>query len=258
MFNPKTERIEKIGKDHKKVITQLEFLLSGEVHMYIDYANVRPWADKLKWHIDEKRLKQFLDSFDNIKSVKFYTGTLVGDKESEDFAANLDKYGYDKKTKPVKIMNISIDATSISNQSTELLKQFIRKSLIKKYEVETIEYLNKKFAEMNKKGTYFIEDRKCNFDVEIGRDMLIDYERNSIDTYVLWSGDSDFADPVKQLLDDGKKVVLFATARRVASELNKLREKGLIIFDIQKIRNLICWKKEIKSKGDPNKGAPKL
>lgn len=91
-----------------------------------------------------------------------------------------------------------------------------------------------------------MEDRKCNFDVEIGRDMLIDYAEHGIENFVLWSGDSDFADPLNQLLDDGKKVFIFATARKVASELNDLVQKGLFIYEIQKIRNLICWKREIR------------
>lgn len=98
---------------------------------------------------------------------------------------------------------------------------------------------------MNKKGELYIEDRKCNFDVEIGVDMLLDFERNGTGTYVLWSGDSDFADPVRKLLQAGKKVVLFATARKVSRELSGLREEGLVIFDIQKIRQFICWKKEL-------------
>ena len=76
--------------------------------------------------------------------------------------------------------------------------------------------------------------------------MLIDYERNGIENFVLWSGDSDFADPLSQLLQDGKRVFLFATARRVAAELNDLGKKGLVIYDIQKIRDFICWKKEIR------------
>ncbi len=92
--------------------------------------------------------------------------------------------------------------------------------------------------------------------------MLLDYERKRVDTYVLWSGDSDFADPVAQLLGDGKKVILFATARKVSAELNDLKMRGLQIFDIQKIRNFICWKKElqpedaslIKQKGSPRVG----
>jgi uncharacterized LabA/DUF88 family protein len=126
-----------------------------------------------------------------------------------------------------------------------LLKQFIKQSLLRKYDVATIEQLNRKFAEMNTQGIYSIEDRKCNFDVEIGRDMLIDYERNHVDTFVLWSGGSDFADPIAQLIEDGKNVRLFAIPRRVATELSMLREKGLFIFDIQKIRDFICWKSEL-------------
>ena len=49
----------------------------------------------------------------------------------------------------------------------------------------------------------------------------------------------------KLLLEDKKNVVLFATARRVATELNELRSKGLLIFDVQKIREFICYKKEM-------------
>jgi len=247
MFKPKTERIKKISARYQNRIKGLEELLPGTVNMYIDYANVRPWASKLSWNIDIKRLKQFLDSFDNIKSVKFYNGKLDGDKVSEKFYRDgVRIFKDDYKTKPVKIIKHSINYSSIKPNSTDLLEQFIRKCLLREYKLETVEHLNRKFEEMNRNGKYFIEDRKCNFDVEIGRDMLLDYERDKIDTFVLWSGDSDFYDPLKQLMDDGKNVILFATARKVASELNKLRGSGLFIYDIQKIRNFICYKKQIE------------
>ena len=111
---------------------------------------------------------------------------------------------------------------------------------------------------MNKGGEYFIEDMKCNFDVEIGVDMLLDCERNNAQTFILWSGDSDFADSIEKLIGAGKRVILFATTRKVSKELSALADKGLMIFDIQKIRDFICWKKELERKGDPSKGAPKL
>jgi len=75
--------------------------------------------------------------------------------------------------------------------------------------------------------------------------MMLDFERGNIDTFVLWSGDSDFYDPVNKLLKNTKKVVLFATARKVSKELNSLGNEGLVIFDIQRIREFICWKKQI-------------
>ncbi|MCF7795120.1 NYN domain-containing protein [Patescibacteria group bacterium] len=257
MFKAKTEKINYLAKNFPNSIVAMENVLSGKVNMYIDYANVRSWSNKLAWNIDLKRLKQFLDSFDNINSIKFYDGTLESDpfsiKESKE---RLRLFGSGFITKPVKIMNKSIDFTSIKPSSIDLLQQFIRKCLLKEYEVKTIEYLNNRFREMNKKDLYYIEDLKCNFDVEIGRDMLLDFERDNINTFILWSGDSDFYDPIKQLLDDDKRVILFATARCVSSELNKLKDHGLKIFDIQKIRNFICWRKQIQRKKDPAVQSP--
>ncbi len=258
MFTPKTERIENIANDKKGVIGQLESIFSAKTRVYIDYANVRPWSEKLGWHIELKRLKQFLDSFDTIEAVNFYNGYLAGNERSEKEKTEAEDNKYFLRTKPVKIMELSIDVSSILPDSTVLVSQFIRRALLKKYEITTIEYLNERFKDMNKKGEYFIEDMKCNFDVEIGIDMLLDCERNSAETFILWSGDSDFADPVEKLMNAGKKVILFVTARKVSKELSALVEKGLMVFDIQKIRDFICWKKELERKGDPNKGAPKL
>ena len=260
MFTPKTQKIEKISRNKADVIKQLENIFATKTRIYIDYANVRPWSVKLGWHIDLKRLRQFLNSFDTIEenAVTFYNGYLAGNERSEKEKTEAENCKYVLRTKPVKIIKFSVDASSILPDSTVLLDQFIRRALLKKYEISTVEYLNERFKDMNKKGEYFIEDMKCNFDVEIGVDMLLDCERNNAETFALWSGDSDFADPVEKLMGAGKKVVLFATVRKVSKELSALSEKGLMIFDIQKIRDFICWKKELNSKGDPGEEAPKL
>ena len=76
MFKPKTKRIEDIAKEKKEVIAQLESIFNTKTRVYIDYANVRPWSEKLGWHIELKRLKQFLDSFDTVEAVNFYNGYL--------------------------------------------------------------------------------------------------------------------------------------------------------------------------------------
>jgi uncharacterized LabA/DUF88 family protein len=245
MFISKTPIIKNIAENKQGVIKQLESILERKTHVYIDYANVRPWSGKLKWHIDLKRLKQFLDSFDTIEAVNFYNGYLADNERSEKEKKEAEDCKYILRTKPVKIMNFSIDMSSVLPDSTVLLDQFIRRALLKKYDIATVEYLNERFKDMNKKGEYFIEDMKCNFDVEIGVDMLLDCERNSAENFVLWSGDSDFADPIKKLLGAGKKVILFATARKVSKELSALVGDGLMIFDIQKIRDFICWKREL-------------
>jgi uncharacterized LabA/DUF88 family protein len=245
MFKAITPKIEDLSKKSPRVIAELEKLFVRRVNMYIDYANIKPWAIKLGWHIDLKRLYQFLRSFDTIKTIGLYYGTLQGDPKSEQDIKDFTSFGYNVRTKPVKIMRISIDATSISSTSPDLLKSFIRTPLLREFDIKTIEHLNRKLQEMNKGGMYYLEDRKCNFDVEIGRDLVIDYEHKEADCFVLWSGDSDFHDPLYALLKAGKNVILFATARKVASELNDLRSKGLLIFDIAKLRNFICWNREL-------------
>jgi hypothetical protein len=244
MFMPKTQRVDELAKKYPDRIAEFEMIFSDATNIYLDYANIRPWSNKLGWHIEPKRLKQLLDSFDTVRSVKFYNGTLVGDVISEDFMAEIGRFGFDVHTKSVKKMKLSIDVSSIQLDSPDILKNFIRKPLLKKFGPETIEFLNMQLRELNRQRVMFIEDLKCNFDVEIGRDMLLD-DKNGAMIFVLWSGDSDFADPVRQLLGDGKRVVLFATARCVSSELSALAKHGLLIFDIQKIRDFICWKREM-------------
>lgn len=245
MFQPKTDKIKALAVKYLERIGELERIFVKPTNIYIDFANVIGWQSKLGWHVDLKRLKQLLDSFDMVREIKFYAGTLIGDKKSEELIKEARECGYKLVTKAVKIMRISIDVSSIPYESPEILKQFIRAPLLQKLNIETIKYLNTKLKDLNQQGMMYLEDRKCNFDVEIGRDMLVDYANDQIDNFVLWSGDSDFADPIKQLLADGRSVVLFATVRRVASELNDLRKHGLFIFDIQKIRNFICWVREI-------------
>ncbi|MCD6134771.1 MAG: NYN domain-containing protein [Candidatus Omnitrophica bacterium] len=243
MFNAKSNRIDELAKLYKNRINELETIFDKRTNVYIDFANIIHWQDKLGWHIDLKRLQQFLHSFDTVGDIKFYNGYIPNDPKSNKVIEKARKRGYIVITKPVKFIKLSIDASSVSPHSTELIKQFVRNTLLRKLNVETIEYLNKRLKELNQQGIKVLEDRKCNFDVEIGVDMLLDFHISKLENYILWSGDSDFAGPIEQLLEKGKKVVLFATARRVATELNDLRSKGLLIFDIQKIRNFICYKK---------------
>ena len=245
MFHTENQDLQKLSKENPEAIKQLESLFQGRVNVYIDYANVRPWADKLGWHVDMKRLKNFYRAFDNVGDLKVYYGTLKGNPDSEKNIAEWKKFGYIVRTKDVKIIKLFINASSISPQSPDILRNFVRAPLLRKWDVETIEHLNRKFAEMNKRGINYFEDRKCNFDVEIGRDMTLDRERDAADCFVLWSGDSDFHDPLNEILSSGKKAILFATARAVSKELNELRSKGLFIFDIKKIKEMICWRKEL-------------
>src|ERR1039458_6267205 len=150
MFKAKTDRIQVLAEKYPQRIEELERFLDQRTNVYIDFANVKPWATKLGWHVDVRRLKQFLDSFDTINSVKMYQGTLTGDTESEQFVQEVKSYGYDLTTKPVKIMRLSIDVSSIPANSPDILKNFIRAPLLRTLRLEAIEYLNNQLRDLNR------------------------------------------------------------------------------------------------------------
>lgn len=242
MFKPTTKRIERLGEIFPEVILELESIFSGNTNIYIDWQNVIHWQDRLGFHIHVKRLKQFLDSFHTVKKISVYTGTLDGNEKSQETIAEMKEWGYQVETKPVKIMPYSIDASSIPLNSPTLLEPFIKKPLLSVVNIKIIETINSFFSDLNKQGIFYLEDKKCNFDVEIGRDMFLDLHKGEINNFVLWSGDSDFADPINVIRKAGKEVFLFSTSGRVSSELSELK---ILIFELKKVREFICWPKEI-------------
>lgn len=243
MFKPKTERINKLSKIFLNRIKELSNIFKRKTNIYLDWSNMYHWSTRLKWHINARRLKQFFDSFSTINAVNLYNGILESNDGSKQFIDEVKSYDYIVISKPVKIMHLSIDVSGIPANSPTILENFIKKPLLRKLDIETIEYLNDKLKQLYNHGTKYLEVRKCNFDVEIGRDMMLDYERKNASTFILWSGDSDFADPITQLIKDKMKVFIFATSRRVSVEL---QETNVPIFDIQKIRNFICEPSEIQ------------
>lgn len=229
-------------------LAQLKGLFVGDTNVYIDFANVRKHCAQLGWRVDLRRLKAMLDSTGRVKSARVYFGTIVGDKGSEGFAARIRKEGFDLRTKPVKFIDVSLNVSSVSPQSPDILKSFIDPNLIGLLKVEAIEYLNQQLAALNTEGRYSLQKMKCNFDVEIATDMRLDHALNRAQTYCLWSGDSDFAHPISQLLHEKRNVVVIS--KGVATEISDLRREGMIYYDLRKVSELIRLPAE-KQRGLP-------
>lgn len=242
MFKPQSPRIEKLAQIFPNRIVELEKIFDAPTVVYVDWANVIHWQEELNWHLHLRRIKQLHDSFDTVKKVRLYCGTLDGNDKSCRQVREVNNFGYDLTTKPVKLIKISIDASSISDTSPEILKNFIKKSLLRKLDIETVTSLNSKLRLLNKQGIMKLEEPKCNFDVEIGRHMLSDFVSGKYQNYVLWSGDSDFKEPIQQLITDGKKVTIVSMSGWVTPEISEL---GVPIFELRKIKEFICWPKEL-------------
>jgi uncharacterized LabA/DUF88 family protein len=239
MFNPKTFALEFAAKNHAARVSSLEGLLTDKTIVYIDFGNVREWRHRLGWEIDLRKLKDFLDSF-GVQEVKFYFGTLKNDAGANKFMTFVHKCGYTIRTKTVKVMRLSIDLSNAPYpQSKAVLSNFIDTTLLRKLKDETIKCLDKDLRGMNEGGEFHLECWKCNFDVEIGTDMRIALQLNEANSFCLFSGDSDFADPISVILKAKRKVSVFGTARHIASELNALKQKGLEIEDVAALRDFL-------------------
>jgi uncharacterized LabA/DUF88 family protein len=240
-FKPQTARLEKLIKDFPYVETELGKFLYGRSRIYLDYGNMRPWSTKLNWNVGLKRLRQLLDCFEGEKQITCYYGTLDSDPDSVALIDEMKALKLTVKTKPVKRIRVSIDASSIAPDAPDILRNLIKNSLLQTLSLTQVQELNAHLKSLNKNGTRFFEELKCNFDVEISTDMLLDHMVNGVENFLLFSCDGDFADTISQLLKAGKRVVVFGTAGQFAKEFNELRNAGLILYEVKKLKEFICW-----------------
>lgn len=239
MFKAKTFALEFAAKNHADRLSSLEKLLTNGTIVYIDFGNVREWRKRLGWEIDLRKLKDFLDSF-GVKEVRFYFGTLPNDCGAARFMTFVHRQGYKIRTKPVKKMQIPIDMTNVADPCSGLvLESFVDKTLLKSLSASAIECWNRELRNLNAQGVMHLECWKCNFDVEIGTDMRIACQLAQADSFSLFSGDSDFADPLTVILNAKRTASVFGTARHIASELNALKPKGLEIVDVAALRDFL-------------------
>lgn len=243
MFKPKTQKIKDIYKEKKG---QPDFLnkkiFKGKTNVYIDWANVIYWSDKLGWHIDEKRLYQFLRSYDQINDIKLYEGYFEDSEDSKKEIEGFEKIGYELRKKPVKEIRIPIDAKSIPLDDTTVIKRVVSKGLLQKLPVKAVQEINQMIRSINNGGDFHLIQHKCNFDVEMASDIRVDCINNEdLKTFVIVSGDSDFIDTVDSLIHNGRNVVVIGTSGRISHELNT---SNAYIYDIKQIKNYICWNRE--------------
>ncbi len=245
MFVPSKPRIRALAQGHPQPIARLNAIFREcKTAVYVDWANVRHWCHSLGWHVDHEKLKELLDSFTPTKYVRFYWGTLPGAPKSKSTIVQAEQLGFIVRTKDVKEIKIFIDVLNIAQDSRAVLQRFMRKPFLDLFPRESIMHLNGCLQTHNENGKLHVIDQKCNFDVEIGIDIHIDKTQNDVDNFLLWSGDSDFADPVEQLLNEGKSVTVFGTRGIIARELHELQGQGLGIFEVRHLREFLCWNRE--------------
>lgn len=203
------------GDSEQRLVRELQ----GRVAVYIDTANLEKsvqalglippkrftkgmrWrADKNLWHVDYKKLYQFFKKNTQLLSSSFYTASF-GTRSHNRFLMFLRKNGYRLVLKPIK-------------------------TIPGRGKIITCEHCGHK--------NRIADERKANFDVEISVDALAWI--NNYDTFILFSGDSDFVYLVRFLKKHGKKIIVLSRRGHVANELRTSKDVDYY-QDIWKLRN---------------------
>lgn len=83
--------------------------LKGKTAVFVDWANVYRWKDKLKKVVDEGKLYKYLKGYDQVEEVRFYFGEDDAHPKSGEFLETVKKMGYFLVTKKVKYLKIYDD-----------------------------------------------------------------------------------------------------------------------------------------------------
>ena len=90
----------------KKKKKQFKVKLKGKTAVFVDWANVYNWKDKLHKEVDPKKLFDYLKSYPQIREILFYFGTDSTHPASKQFLKEIGKVGYKIVTKKVKFLKI--------------------------------------------------------------------------------------------------------------------------------------------------------
>lgn len=175
----------------------------GDIFVFIDFGNVRPWAKDF-WP-EENKIK-FCKEIDIAKLADVCNWV----KPKKKFFY----YGY-FKARPDLPEGCRENIKS-RNSIFRIDKARRCGLLVKTKEIKMVPH-------HDEDGVFIGKAPKCNFDVEITMDLLT--KINKYDTVVLFSGDSDFSGLLNYLKNRGKKIVVVCTRARMSRELQEVADK---------------------------------
>jgi uncharacterized LabA/DUF88 family protein len=205
--------------------SDLRKILVGRISIFIDASNVFFINKRLRVSIDYSKVLQFFKSFDGEAKCYFYSAFQEDYQKQLDYFDELTQAGIVVKKKPLKFISLP-------------------KIKGKKKDVDSDD-------DEKEEGFY-----KGNMDVE----LVIDAIRlmSQYDTFVLFSGDSDFYALLKYLEEHNKNVVVLSRHGFVAEELRTIGHFIDIGDYLRKIpkqaKKVTHVKRPNRNNHSPNKG----
>jgi len=209
------------------------FKLRGKTLVIIDWANVYGWFKKLKWEISPQKLYNYLKSYPEIYDIRFYFGVEKGNKKSEDFQKKIKQVGYNLISREIKWVPVDIKFTEFIKGEDGQVNKIGRYEKERKI-LQELKGLSEELDSLIKAGGFV--RRKCDFDVEVSRDVLLNLDK--VDGIILFSGDGDYAPLAAEVIKAGKQMIL-VFARGCKGKEYENFDKGLYQCSVKKLRKFI-------------------
>ncbi|QQS58872.1 NYN domain-containing protein [Candidatus Peregrinibacteria bacterium] len=188
------------------------FHLQSKTLVLIDWANVYNWTKRRRRVVDPERLYQFLRSHKNVDRICLFAGEDDHPK-SREFLEQCREIGFEVFFKPVKYVPLRVEQSPL----WEELREFIPEKKLKELQSEPILY------------------RKCDFDVEISKEILLNID--SYHAFILFSGDGDYAPVIEELLKRERRVFVVSKAGALGRELREMLDKKVhpLLVDVESL-----------------------
>ncbi len=177
------------------------FNLKGKALVLIDWANVFHAQRKNGWIVDTRKLFTLLKNHQNVQDIVLFHGTDQHEK-SANFLKTQATIGYRIVTKAVKKVPVITD-----HDGNPLVKPILR--------------------------------RKCDFDVEIAKEILLSLD--DYQSFVLLSGDGDYAPIFDVLRERRKQAILVFPQGGLGREYleNEQRKRAIFLCSLERLRPFI-------------------
>lgn len=190
-----------------------KLILKGKTAVFIDWANVYGWTNRLNKEVDPRKLYRHLKTYKEIDNLYFYYG-LDRHPKSKQFLKRVKQIGFSVVTKEVKYIPVSIDTSHFKHIIRDIQESL---NTIKHLEAKDVEKI---LQILNRK----VLRRKCDFDMEIALDCFENLDK--YESFVFFSGDGDFATLYKRLIEARKHVVVIYTHGHLGREVWDIK-KGI-------------------------------
>src|SRR3989344_868480 len=193
------------------------FKLNGATFVAIDWSNVYGWSEDLGWEVDPFRLFDFLSNYQKIYQKNFY---LL----------------YEKNKKVEALPKISIGTKGVAfNLSNEKQLREIY-DLIDELD-KILKRLNVNIENLQYQLIKPVKRRKCDFDVEISRDVYSSL--NKMKTFLFFCGDGDFAALAKDLIEKKRQVIVVFGPGHKGKEYDKFGNT-IFLCSVNKLKDFIA------------------